>query len=221
MFAASSLLATLLLALAVSANPLVVRDSPVKLPLARRLNVTSVHNLVRHDLARAKHLRTRGEALSKGFSQDAVINESVDNQAVSYIASIGVGSPATTYQLIVDTGSSNTWVGAGTAYRTTSTSSRTSNSVSVTYGSGAFSGTEFTDQVTIASGLVIPNQSIGSVGFDGTDGILGIGPVDLTQGTLSPDFSSLVPTVTDNAFSQGLISANRIGISFEPTESVE
>ncbi|KAG6873223.1 hypothetical protein C0995_001577 [Termitomyces sp. Mi166 len=189
MFAASSLLATLLLALAVSANPLVVRDSPVKLPLARRLNVTSVHNLVRHDLARAKHLRTRGEALTKGFSQDAIINESVDNQVVSYIASIGVGSPATTYQLIVDTGSSNTWVGAGTAYRTTSTSSKTSNSV--------------------------------SVGFDGIDGILGIGPVDLTQGTLSPDSSSLIPTVTDNAFSQGLISANRIGISFEPTESVE
>ncbi|KAH0591103.1 Polyporopepsin [Termitomyces sp. J132] len=230
MFAASSLLATLLLALAVSANPVVVRDSPVKLPLARRLNVTSVHNLIRHDLTRAKHLRTRAEALSKGvsagvFSSDAIVDESVDNQVVSYIASIGVGSPATTYDLIVDTGSSNTWVGAGTSYKTTSTSSRTSNRVSVTYGSGSFSGTEYTDQVTIASGLVIPSQSIGvasrATGFDGVDGILGIGPVDLTQGTLSPASSSLIPTVTDNAFSEGLISANQIGISFEPTDSEE
>lgn len=31
--------------------------------------------------------------------------------------------------LIVDTGSSNTWVGAGTKYKTTSTSVKTSNSV--------------------------------------------------------------------------------------------
>lgn len=38
-------------------------------------------------------------------------------------------------------------------------------------------GTEFTDTVTIASGLVIPKQSIGvastSTGFSGVDGIIG------------------------------------------------
>ncbi|KAG6880868.1 hypothetical protein C0992_002458, partial [Termitomyces sp. T32_za158] len=39
--------------------------------------------------------------------------------------------------------------------------------------------------------------------------------------TLFPDFESLIPTVTDNAFSLGLISGNQIGISFEPTTSVE
>jgi len=32
---------------------------------------------------------------------------------VQYLATVGVGSPATDYSLIVDTGSSNTWVGAG------------------------------------------------------------------------------------------------------------
>ncbi|KAG6877494.1 hypothetical protein C0993_006764 [Termitomyces sp. T159_Od127] len=213
MFAAPSLLATLLLALAVSANPIVVRDSPVKLPLARRLNVTSVHNLIRHDLARAKHLRARAEALSKGvspdvFSSDAIIDEPVDNQAVSYIASIGVGSPATTYELIIDTGSSNTWIGAGTSYRPTSTSSKTSNSVSVTYGSGAFTGKTY-----------MPSNGKMMIAVDWLSN--SIGPVDLTQGTLSPDFTSLVPTVTDNAFSSGLISGNEIGISFEPTTSIE
>jgi cathepsin E len=40
-------------------------------------------------------------------------------------------------------------------------------------------------------------------------------------GTLSPETSSLIPTVTDNLFSLGLIDANEIGISFEPTNSVE
>ena len=47
---------------------------------------------------------------------------------------------------------------------------------SVSYGSGSFSGTEYTDQVTLGS-LVIPSQSIGvasrSSGFSGVDGILG------------------------------------------------
>lgn len=46
-----------------------------------------------------------------------------------------------------------------------------------------------------------------------------IGPVDLTLDTLSPDTSATIPTVTDNAFSQGLISSNSVGISFEPTTS--
>ncbi len=41
----------------------------------------------------------------------------------------------------------------------------------------SFSGIEYTDTVTIASGLVISGQSMGvaeaSKGFDGVDGILG------------------------------------------------
>ncbi|KAH0591109.1 hypothetical protein H2248_001212 [Termitomyces sp. 'cryptogamus'] len=224
----ASLLSTLLLVLTVSANPIVVRESQVKLPLSRRLNVTSVHNLLRHDVARAKFLRARAEAKLSGtsaFDTRADVNEQVDNQAVTYIAAVGVGSPATTYDLLVDTGSSNTWVGATRAYVRTGTSVQTNNRVSVTYGSGSFSGTEFTDTVTIANGLVIPEQSIGvasrSSGFEGTDGIIGIGPDDLTLGTLSPATNTIIPTVTDNAFNDGLITSNLLGISFEPTTSVE
>lgn len=98
----ASLLSVLLLALAASANPVVVRHSPVTLPLSRRVNLTSIHNLVRHDVARAKGLRARAEAKASGtFKIDAVINEQVDNQAVTYIAAVGVGSPATTCKLIV------------------------------------------------------------------------------------------------------------------------
>ncbi|KAF9454183.1 aspartic peptidase A1 [Macrolepiota fuliginosa MF-IS2] len=224
----TTLLTTLLLALSVAATPVVqVRKSYVTLPLSRRVNTTSTHNLLKHDLQRVKALKARAKAASGAdltFEEAAIVNEPVDNQAVTYIASVGVGSPATTYDLIIDTGSSNTWVGAGTTYATTSTSVKTSNKVSVTYGSGSFSGTEYTDTVTIGS-LAIPGQSIGvastSSGFDGTDGILGIGPVGLTQGTLSPATSSLIPTVTDNLYSQGSITANEIGVSFEPTTSTE
>ena len=88
--------------------------------------------------------------------------------------------------LIVDTGSSNTWVGADKKYSKSSTSKDTGSGVSVSYGSGYFSGEEYTDKVTITSGLVIDSQSIGvadtASGFTGYDGILGIGPTSLTQG---------------------------------------
>ncbi|KAH9017903.1 hypothetical protein EDB85DRAFT_2154887 [Lactarius pseudohatsudake] len=81
---------------------------------------------------------------------------------------------------------------------------------SVTHGSGSFSGTEFLDTMTVGTGLVIPRQSIGvastSTGFNGFDGILRIGPVDLMLDTLSPDLNTPIPTVTDNLFSQGTIT---------------
>jgi hypothetical protein len=60
--------------------------------------------------------------------------------------------------------------------------------------------TPVTDTVTLGSAS-IKAQSIGvateSQGFGGVDGILGIGPVDLTVGTLSPGTTKSIPTVTD------------------------
>ena len=86
------------------------------------------------------------------------------------------------------------------------------------YGSGSFSGQEYTDTVTIGD-LIIEKQSIGvaktSSGFNGLDGILGLGPIDLTEGTIS--VGGEIPTIIDSAFAQGLIQAKVIGISFEPT----
>jgi len=122
--------------------------------------------------------------------------------------------------------SSNTWVGANPnkPYVKTSTSVATGQSVAVQYGSGSFSGTEFIDQVTISPSLVIAKQSIGaastSTGFQGVDGIIGIGPVDLTLDTLSPNTNSEIPTVTDNLFSQGTIPQHLISVSFEPITSL-
>jgi len=140
---------------------------------------------------------------------------------VTYTASVGVGSPATDYTLLIDTGSSNTWVGAHTKYKKTSTSKKTGKSVSVSYGSGSFSGEEYTDQVALSSSLIIKSQSIGvastSQGFSGVDGILGIGPVDLTDGTIGG--TTPVPTITDNLFKQGTISTESIGIFYQPSTS--
>ncbi|KAF8626022.1 hypothetical protein AX15_005112 [Amanita polypyramis BW_CC] len=209
-------LSVLLLSFAVASRSVaVINESPVNLALSRHVNVTNMRNLVRHDQARAHILRERA-----GKASQQTINEPIDNVAVTYVASIGVGSPATYYNLIVDTGSSNTWVGAGKKYVRTRSSKQTRDTVSVQYGSGSFKGTEYVDNVTIEPGFTI-RQSIGvattAIGFTGYDGILGIGPVDLTRGTLSPDTNKIIPTVTDNAYNQGFLRVNKIGISFEPT----
>ncbi|PBL00401.1 acid protease [Armillaria gallica] len=204
-------------------SPVVIPRSPVSFPIARKFNFgNGTSTIVERDRARVAALRSRA---ARNATRRAIVNEDVDNVAVLYTASIGVGSPATAYDLIIDTGSSNTWVGAGTKYVQTSTSTQTSNRVSVSYGSGSFSGREYTDQVTIAPNLIIKSQSIGvassSSGFSGFDGILGIGPVELTEGTLSPATSTLIPTVTDNLYSQGSITGDAVGVYFAPTTQDE
>ncbi|CDO71514.1 hypothetical protein BN946_scf184910.g13 [Trametes cinnabarina] len=225
----SLLLLAITLAVTTSATPVVqVRDNLVRLPTAKRFNLTGSGTLLARDQARVRKLRARASAKIAGveFVEDAVGSVPADNQAVDYVVNVGVGTPATTSDsLLVDTGSSNTWVGAGKAYVRTSSSTQTRDRVSVTYGSGSFSGTEFTDTVSLGDGLTITGQSIGvasrSQGFDGVDGILGIGPTDLTVGTLSPDTRTSIPTVTDNLFAQGTIPSDLVAVSFEPTNSPE
>lgn len=44
-----------------------------------------------------------------------------------------------------------------------------------------------------------------------------VGPDDLTLGTLIPDNTNVIPTVTDNLFNQGKIEQRLIAVYFEPT----
>ena len=52
-----------------------------------------------------------------------------------------------------------------------------------------------------------------------TLGSIRIGPVDLTEGTVGGN--TPVPTITDNLFTQGLISVESIGIFYQPSTSAE
>ncbi|KAF7321184.1 Aspartic protease [Mycena chlorophos] len=145
----------------------------------------------------------------------AVATTPATNEDDTYVTSVKVGTQ--TFSLIVDTGSSNTWVGAGTKYSPGSTATDTRDSFEVEYGVGSASGTEYTDNVEIG-GLTISKQSIGDASrtssFDGVDGIVGFGPVDLTEETVSGQ--NTVPTVMQNLLSQGLISTNVLGVYFAP-----
>ncbi|KAG2066793.1 acid protease [Suillus decipiens] len=219
MFPAASLLTVLLLALSITGSPIEIPNSPITLPIVKRLitpggtgNVLLQRDKTR--IAALRHPSTRGHASSTPVETDDV---------AYYIAAVGVGSPPTTYNLIVDTGSSNTWIGASTTYKVTRTSSRTGQPVEVDYGSGSFSGMEYLDTVTLGSGLTITNQSIGvatsSSGFTGVDGVLGIGPADLTESTLQNLPTTAIPTVTDKLYNEYTIPHRVVGVFFEPSTS--
>nr|GAT59498.1 aspartic protease [Mycena chlorophos] len=185
----------------------------VKASLKKISTVTDSKNIVARDAARLN-------GYFKKNSLESRQDESAINEIFSYIAETTVGSQ--TFNLIVDTGSSNTWVGADTKFKAGSTGKSTGKSVSVSYGSGEFSGTEYTDTVALG-GVGVTSQSIGvassSSGFDGVDGIIGFGPEDLTEDTVSG--SSEIPTFMQNLVSQGVISENVLGVSFAPLTGSE
>ncbi|KAG1729287.1 acid protease [Suillus lakei] len=215
MFPSNALLTIILIALsAVEASPL-RRETISTLGFTARANArASEINIAAADRARAQAMQ-QTSSMGKRASSSSF---SIANAVTVYTAQVGVGSPATQYTLLIDTGSSNTWVGANTPYVRTNTSVDTGHSVSVSYGSGTFSGEEYLDTVTLSSDLVIAGQSIGvassAQGFNGVDGILGVGPTDLTQGTVSN--VGPVPTVTDNLYSKGTIGTEALGVYFVP-----
>ncbi|KZV74838.1 aspartic peptidase A1 [Peniophora sp. CONT] len=228
MFPAARLLAAISIALAVAATPVVkVNDNLVHIPLSKHVNVTSGHALLASDRARAHKLHTTSRANTRKTEGRVNIADAgsvgVENQAVVYTAAIDIGVPATTYNVIVDTGSSNTWVGAVDEYIPTDSATWTGQLLYVEYGSGSVVGVEYTDTLSLGNGLTIKNQSIGSSdyaqGIAPYDGILGIGPLDLTAGSMTLDSSETIPTVPDNLAAQGSISSEVIGIAFEPASS--
>ncbi|KAG2076186.1 acid protease [Suillus decipiens] len=212
---ASALPALAFLSLSVSALRLPhprTASSIATLKLAVRINSYGIENIVAADRARIQSLRA-------GSSPSV----NATNAVVTYTADIGVGSPATYYTLLLDTGSSNTWIGAIKPYKLTNTSRDTGNKFYVPYGDcGYVFGEEYTDTLTLNPDLVIDSQSIG-VAFnhselnDGLDGLLGLGPVDLTQGTINNTYEAA--TVTDNLYTQKKISSEVLGVFFAPASN--
>ena len=86
----SQLFVAVYLALFTAATPVVVRDSPITIPVVRRLNFTSgTKVLLEQDQARARFLKS-GAAKQKGpkASSAATFPVPVINEAVSYIAQV-------------------------------------------------------------------------------------------------------------------------------------
>ncbi|KAG2362169.1 aspartic peptidase domain-containing protein [Suillus spraguei] len=136
------------------------------------------------------------------------------------IVTLGVGSPHTLYNLLVDTGSAVTWIDPHIPYD--ETGFNTGEPVEATYGvmgrpTSSFSGTIFLDTVTLGGGITIPNYEL-AVAYTSKnvkyDGILGLGPRDLTADTRANP--GTYPTFTDCLFNAGVILHNLVGIFFRP-----
>ncbi|KAG2361272.1 aspartic peptidase A1 [Suillus spraguei] len=214
MFITASLL-ILVLASSITGSPVEVRNSPIIIPLSTRFSNGTI-DLVQHDEARVAAFRDynthgrRAESIPMPFEFPG-----------GYSVALDVGSPPTTYNLAVDSGSGVTWIGARTRYDETGVN--TGRRVEKNYGGGfpiSFSGTFFVDTVTLGHGITIPNYELAvastTTNFRFHDGILGIGPRDLTVGTLTNDPTATYPTFTDWLVTTGIIRQNIVGISFQP-----
>ena len=91
MFSPWSLVVTLTLALAVAANPLAPRKSPVTLPLVKH-NVTGTFDVVRRDQARARHMKQPGAAKleENGIVSDAVADITATNLVSLYYVPVSI-----------------------------------------------------------------------------------------------------------------------------------
>ncbi|KAG2101601.1 acid protease [Suillus discolor] len=200
------------LSLSASASPHPrTASSTATLKLAVRINSYGIQNIAVADRARIQ-ARQAGGSSSIG----------VTNNVTIYTADIGVGSPPTYYTVLIDTGNANIWIGAKKPYEKTATSQDTGNTFSIAYGDGSsVSGEEYTDTVTLNCDLVISNQSIGVASqasvTAGIDGFLGLGPVDLTRGTVSN--TGEVAPVMENLYTQGTIGSEVLGVFFAPASS--
>lgn len=151
MLSSNPFIVSLLFVLPAICGPIVqIREPSVTLPFVRKLNVSG---RTIADIDRARAARIGASKSHEDGNAKRASSFSVTNTAVTYVANVGVGTPPTSYSLIIDTGSSNTWVGAGKAYKSTSSSVNTLSPVSVTYGSGFFFGTECLSFSLLFAGL--------------------------------------------------------------------
>ncbi|KAG2358014.1 aspartic peptidase A1 [Suillus spraguei] len=204
MLSAASLWTLLALSTSITGSAVEIRNSRIALPMTSRLHFSNGTNPVQRDDA---HWQATGITL--------------ENLHMISCVSVGVGSPPTSYRLIVDTGSANTWIGADTPYNPTNTAVNISMGMKKTYNGGSFIGILFTDTLSLADGLTIDEMAIGVATSEtrgmAYDGILGIGPTILTLGSIPSAPLKGLYTVTERLFRQGSISQPLVSLYFRPS----
>ncbi|KAG6330536.1 hypothetical protein ID866_8553 [Astraeus odoratus] len=157
-----------------------------------------------------------------GKRDDTVYVERHEN---GYYCAYLVTSSTSAFQVVIDSGSAYTWVGAmqHNPYVQGPASVATGAHTEISYGSHpensmTFVGETYNDTIGLGA-LIIHSQGIGVPtevrNFpDGIDGVLGLGPTRLSV-TVASD-GMLTPTVFDNLYSQGVISAPLLGFFFSP-----
>jgi cathepsin E len=142
----ASLTPLVVLATGVAAIPTVIRDnSHISLPISRHLNHNGKLGIIQRDWKRLNNLVSDGKRSSAWHETH---NLPLNDTGIVYSASVGIGDPPTHCEshqflsgimsyshmpisdnLVLDTGSANTWVGANKKYQVTSSSVKTGDFV--------------------------------------------------------------------------------------------
>ncbi|KAF7330311.1 Acid protease [Mycena venus] len=181
---------------------------------------------------------------SNDSNQPAVLAQNstqidIDGADTGYLATVEIGTPSRNFAIILDSGSSDFWVGSdvctdengnGCGNHTFLSAANSQSFVntgkkwSVTYGSGAASGEIVTDTV-ILGGMVLGNHSFGvahsmSQSFSGdkaADGLMGLGGKGLSnQGVPTP-----VQAMKDTGFIDQAITSYRLPRLLDHTNNGE
>ncbi|KAG6336636.1 hypothetical protein ID866_2443 [Astraeus odoratus] len=185
-----SLLALSFLPFALAAPQPPAGSDPLHVPLVRR-NPHSIEGLPKALAAlKAKyHLSPAPNAKRAGYSSSVSITDEENDS--SYSGEITIGTPPQTFQVILDTGSSDLWVVTtactactdGPTFDTSKSSSFQSSSsqLQIDYGSGSVRGTVSADTVTFG-GFNMPTQEllaattvVDNLLAPGVSGIIGLG----------------------------------------------
>ncbi|VDB83061.1 unnamed protein product [Peniophora sp. CBMAI 1063] len=175
----------------------------------------------------AKVFKPASESRKRATGSDAL----TDDEQELWYGKISVGTPAVTYTVDFDTGSSDLFLPSSSCGSTcsghtlynpskSSTAKSLGKSFSLAYGDGStVSGTQYTDTVAIA-GLTATKQTLGSAskystGFESSqfpaDGLLGMAFKSLSDYNANPFFQTLI--------SQGTVSSSVFGFKLASSGS--
>ncbi|KAG2074751.1 acid protease [Suillus decipiens] len=219
MFSVGSLFLLALLAFSAMGSPVEVRNSPITLPMTRRLAFSNMTDLLRHDEARLA-------AFTEYSTHDRRINYHIGLSSAElstthewgYTVRVGIGYPFTTYNLIIDTTSAITWCGA--PYLSNS-GTNIEVPVAHNYGYGTFAGTLWEDRFVFDEHITIPKMQFGVASSSQAiiaDGVLGLAPTGTALVGLPNSPPITIPSVIDRLIEQGTISRPIVGILFKPID---
>ncbi|KAG2066156.1 acid protease, partial [Suillus decipiens] len=221
MFSVGSLFLLALLALSAMGSPVEVRNSPVTLPMTRRLAFSNMSDLLRHDEARlAAFTEYSTHDRRTNFHAGLSSAELSTTHEWGYTVQVGIGDPFQTYNLIIDTTSAITWCGSDTPY-----SSHSGINIEVpvadNYGYGTFAGTLWEDRFIVDEHITIPKMQFGVASSSQAiiaDGVLGLAPTGTALGGLPNSPPITIPSVIDRLVEEGTIKRPIVGILFKPID---
>ncbi|XP_003224161.1 pepsin A [Anolis carolinensis] len=204
----------------VALSQCLVTKVPLKKTKSLRQNLKE-HGLLEKYLQ--KHHHNLGSKYFPGLANENAAEPLENYMDIEYIGTISIGTPAQQFVVLFDTGSSNLWVPSVYCSSSacsnhnrfnpqdSSTYQATSQSVSVTYGTGSMTGFLAYDTVQVGS-IVVTNQIFGLsetepgsfLYYSPFDGILGLAFPSIASSGATPVF--------DNMMSEGLVSQDLFSV---------